>query len=195
MCDLWWKKWHWDRFFSEHFGLPLSVSFHQCSTLILSILCSYQKDKRSKPGNHSKSNALSQIGEDWIEKYFHLDFRSLISNTKSPKQKLLFWDTLCHKDSSCPFQVNVHFSHPVSRSYKCNYITAWISSQALWLDTFKDVTGYAFFRFTGRSKLHYLLPCNNVFATLLSLALSLQQNLYSVKNNYAASKNSCSFET
>jgi hypothetical protein len=25
MWDLWWTKWHWDRFFSEFFGLPLSV--------------------------------------------------------------------------------------------------------------------------------------------------------------------------
>lgn len=51
-------------------------------------------------------------------------------------------------DSSCPFRANVHFSYPVPGSYKLNYITAWISSQALWLDTFKDVIGYAFFRFT-----------------------------------------------
>jgi hypothetical protein len=25
MWDLWWAKWHWDRFFSEYFGFPLSV--------------------------------------------------------------------------------------------------------------------------------------------------------------------------
>jgi hypothetical protein len=30
MSDLWWTKWHWDRFFTEYFGLPLSVSFHRC---------------------------------------------------------------------------------------------------------------------------------------------------------------------
>jgi hypothetical protein len=30
MWDLWWTKWHWDRFFPEYF--PLSVSFHRCST-------------------------------------------------------------------------------------------------------------------------------------------------------------------
>jgi hypothetical protein len=28
---LWWTKWHWDRFFPEYFGFPLSVSFHRCS--------------------------------------------------------------------------------------------------------------------------------------------------------------------
>jgi hypothetical protein len=29
--DLWWTKWHWDRFFSEYFGFSLSISFHRCS--------------------------------------------------------------------------------------------------------------------------------------------------------------------
>jgi hypothetical protein len=31
MWDLWWTKWHWDRFFPEYFGFPLSTSFHRCS--------------------------------------------------------------------------------------------------------------------------------------------------------------------
>jgi hypothetical protein len=34
MWDLWWTKWHWDRFYSESFGFPLSVSFHRCSIFI-----------------------------------------------------------------------------------------------------------------------------------------------------------------
>jgi hypothetical protein len=33
---LWWPKWQWDRFSSEYFGFPLSVSFHQRSILIRS---------------------------------------------------------------------------------------------------------------------------------------------------------------
>jgi hypothetical protein len=28
------KKWHWDRFFSQYYGFPLSASFQQCSILI-----------------------------------------------------------------------------------------------------------------------------------------------------------------
>jgi hypothetical protein len=28
MCDLWWKKRHWDRHFSEFFGFALPISFH-----------------------------------------------------------------------------------------------------------------------------------------------------------------------
>jgi hypothetical protein len=28
---MWWTKWHWDRFFPEFFGFPLSISFHRRS--------------------------------------------------------------------------------------------------------------------------------------------------------------------
>jgi hypothetical protein len=31
--NLWWTKWHWDRFFSGYFSLSLSVSLHQCSVI------------------------------------------------------------------------------------------------------------------------------------------------------------------
>jgi hypothetical protein len=31
MSDLWWTKWHWERFFSESFGVPQSISYHCCS--------------------------------------------------------------------------------------------------------------------------------------------------------------------
>jgi hypothetical protein len=41
----------------------------------LSTCCSYQKAKRSKPGYFPKSNALSEIGERWTGKYFHVVFR------------------------------------------------------------------------------------------------------------------------
>jgi hypothetical protein len=34
MWDLWWTKWHWDRFFSEYVGFPLSISFHRSSIKI-----------------------------------------------------------------------------------------------------------------------------------------------------------------
>jgi hypothetical protein len=33
MWDLWWTKWHWDRFFPEYFGFPLSISFHRYSII------------------------------------------------------------------------------------------------------------------------------------------------------------------
>jgi hypothetical protein len=33
--------------------------------------CSFQKDKRAKPGNLPKSKAVSEIGEHWTEKDLH----------------------------------------------------------------------------------------------------------------------------
>ena len=35
---------------------------------------SYQKDKRAKPGDLPKRNVLSEIGKQWVEKYFHFFF-------------------------------------------------------------------------------------------------------------------------
>lgn len=33
--DLWWRGWHWDRFYSGYFGFLLSLSFHQYPILII----------------------------------------------------------------------------------------------------------------------------------------------------------------
>jgi hypothetical protein len=33
MWDLWWTKWHWDRFFPEYFGFP--CQFHSTSAPLL----------------------------------------------------------------------------------------------------------------------------------------------------------------
>jgi hypothetical protein len=44
MWDLWWTKWHWDKFFSKLFGFPLSVLFHQGSILIYII-----REKKNRP--------------------------------------------------------------------------------------------------------------------------------------------------
>jgi hypothetical protein len=32
--DLWWKKWHWDRFLFEHFCFPLPIIIPSVFTLI-----------------------------------------------------------------------------------------------------------------------------------------------------------------
>jgi len=66
ICDSVVDKWHWDSFFPpEYFHFRLSVSFHRC--------CCYQ-DKRAKPWNLPKGNALSGHGERWIQNYFNLIF-------------------------------------------------------------------------------------------------------------------------
>jgi hypothetical protein len=35
-CDLWWMKWHWDRFFSKYFDFPVSIipAMHHIISLI-----------------------------------------------------------------------------------------------------------------------------------------------------------------
>jgi hypothetical protein len=33
MWDLWWTKWHWDRFFPEYFGFP--CQFHSTGAPLL----------------------------------------------------------------------------------------------------------------------------------------------------------------
>ena len=63
--------WVWCRVFSEYFGVDLAVSFLQCSVCSSSSTgCSYQKDKQTKTLNLPKSSPLSEIEDNWIEKYF-----------------------------------------------------------------------------------------------------------------------------
>jgi hypothetical protein len=57
---LWWNKWLDTGFHLSASVFP-SVSFHQWSILHQNIAL-YQKDKRAKPGNLSKSNVLSESG-------------------------------------------------------------------------------------------------------------------------------------
>lgn len=60
-------------FFHEYFGFPLSVLFHQCPILILSLNITWMTSGQSSP--------LSCIKEHWTAKYFHimLLFEGLIS--------------------------------------------------------------------------------------------------------------------
>jgi hypothetical protein len=54
---------------------PSTLIFHQCSTITITYMLLHEKYKGAKPGNLSKSNALVEIEEHWIEKYFHLVIR------------------------------------------------------------------------------------------------------------------------
>jgi hypothetical protein len=38
LSDLWWRKYHRDRIFSEYFGFLLPISFHLCSVIIYSYI-------------------------------------------------------------------------------------------------------------------------------------------------------------
>jgi hypothetical protein len=58
--------------FLQVLAFSLSVSFLQCSYSYSSSCCSYEKDKRRRPGNLTESNAVSVVREHWIENCFHL---------------------------------------------------------------------------------------------------------------------------
>jgi hypothetical protein len=80
---------------------PLSVSFHQCSVLSL-IYMLVLPGQTLKPRNLPKSSALSQSGERWIEKEFHLVFKGYLyeSQNASPHarcetSKIHRTDTFC----------------------------------------------------------------------------------------------------
>jgi hypothetical protein len=40
--------------------------------------CSYQKDKRAKPGNLQNKNSLSEIGQHWTESTFTWSFKGRV---------------------------------------------------------------------------------------------------------------------
>jgi hypothetical protein len=47
MWDLWWTKWHWDKFFPEYFGFPLPISFQWCSI-------TRKRTKNNHPHHHHR---------------------------------------------------------------------------------------------------------------------------------------------
>jgi hypothetical protein len=51
MWDLWWKKWHWAKIFSEYFGFALSISFHWCSI---------KMEKQKKPNRRHLCHRVAQ---------------------------------------------------------------------------------------------------------------------------------------
>jgi hypothetical protein len=59
---------HLDRFFSDFFRLPLSVSFHQCSILVFIYMLLLSERQTSELWEPSKNNAVSEIGELWVGK-------------------------------------------------------------------------------------------------------------------------------
>jgi hypothetical protein len=62
LWDLWWTKWHWNRF-------SPSTSCCQYHSINAPTCCFYLNDKLAKPARLPKSDAVSEIGEYWIEKY------------------------------------------------------------------------------------------------------------------------------
>ena len=63
-------------FFFKYFGIPLSVSFHQSSTVIFVYMMLLPG--QAEVWENSESKPLPKIGDHWIGKYFlHFEFRRL----------------------------------------------------------------------------------------------------------------------
>jgi hypothetical protein len=58
--------------FSSSTSILPSISFQQFSISISATRCFCQKNQQTKPGNIPKSNAPSEIGDHWTEKYVHM---------------------------------------------------------------------------------------------------------------------------
>jgi hypothetical protein len=71
-------------FFPEYFGFPLSVSFPPILHTHLTYTSLLPEGQRGEAWEPSKNNALSEIMERWIERYFHLlVFEELMLQTKA----------------------------------------------------------------------------------------------------------------
>jgi len=72
MSILWLSKGQWNRFFSQHFSFPLSLSAHQRATLIFIYMLLLPEGQMSESRLSAKHNVISAIGEHWIDREFHL---------------------------------------------------------------------------------------------------------------------------
>jgi hypothetical protein len=76
----------------------------------------YQKDKRAKPGNLPKSSFLSEIGQYWTEKYFHVVFVSSFYRVKGMGWGVL--EDLCSSEYGAAAGSYEH-GYETSDSVKC----------------------------------------------------------------------------
>ena len=78
MRDLWVTDWHWDRFFSECFGFPLSVLFHQWFILIF-VYTFLLPGQRGEAWETRQKQYSSRNREEFIEKFFRFRLYFIIS--------------------------------------------------------------------------------------------------------------------
>jgi hypothetical protein len=62
LCEICCGKWHFDRFFSQYFGFPLSVLFHQWSVIVCIYKLFLRKEETEAVLKCSKGSVLFEIG-------------------------------------------------------------------------------------------------------------------------------------
>jgi hypothetical protein len=82
MWDLWWTYWHWDKFFPEYFGFPLSISFHRSSITqkneknrIIFITGLHNKPQDCGASVASAAGPFTTKKEDFVSCYIQKTFR------------------------------------------------------------------------------------------------------------------------
>ena len=62
LCEIYFENWHWGRFFSQYFGFPLSVLFHQCSIIVRIYKLFLAKEETEVAQQYSKGSVIFEIG-------------------------------------------------------------------------------------------------------------------------------------
>jgi hypothetical protein len=104
-----------------YWGFPCQHHSTNASYSSSSTCCSYQKNKLAQPGNLPKRNALSEIGEHWKEKYFHL------GNIFGLKRQI------CYMSRPVSYTVwrSVHWSEEQGNTVRCgdHVVSFWWSEK------------------------------------------------------------------
>lgn len=116
MWDLLWTKWCWERFFSQYFGFPLSVTLHQCSVLIFGLVLLSPDDNRSKPENVEPKQCLLRYRSALVWNCSHVCPQGVTVITKlwyhwvNCIKRLFLWCILNRTADSCNMKIQV-FCH------------------------------------------------------------------------------------
>jgi len=94
MWDLCWTEWQWDRFFSKYIIFPLLVSFYRCSILILIFMLALPEGQTDEAWEPAKRNALSEIGQHRIEKFFQYSSHLVMDTAPGPIPHIWLWTLL-----------------------------------------------------------------------------------------------------
>jgi hypothetical protein len=63
LCEICCEKWHFDRFFPQYFGFPLSLLSHQCSIIVCLYKYFLRKEETEMVLKYSRGSVLFEIGD------------------------------------------------------------------------------------------------------------------------------------
>jgi len=108
MLGLWWTKWHCDWCLTQHFGLHLSASYHQCSIhiIIICILTLLLSEGQSGEAWKHQNAMLCRISESTGQNILHTALQALI-------MFFAFHLLICTQPPQPPIMAYPH--HPVPR--------------------------------------------------------------------------------